>query len=249
MTAQGQRLPLYARAVLNTIEAADQNISTPAFSEIDASWIGIRNLADPRQIEVEKNGRKAATQDRILKASMELFTARGFEQTSISKIAAKSGVSRATIFWHFGNKATLFQETCRHFLVPFRLSLERSLIHLEPRTRIVDQLAAYEQFVSANSKTIHAFVTWVFTSPETADSLRRELLALHSAFVSSIERALGELLADPGEATELAITLVSMLHGNTLLALGAEPGAAARSKVLHNLLDRALSKTSGRRTV
>ena len=198
-------------------------------------------MADLRQIDVEKDGRKAATQDRILQSSMELFAARGFDRTSISQIAAKSGVSRATIFWHFGNKATLFQETCRHFLVPFRMSLERSLVHLEPRERIIDQLAAYEQFVSANKKTIHAFVTWVFSSPDTADSLRRELLALHSAYVSSIERALGELLGDPGEAAELAITLVSMLHGNTLLALGAEPGEGDRSKVLHNLLDRALS--------
>jgi len=91
-------------------------------------------------------------------------------------------------------------------------------------------------------------VTWVFSSPETADSLRKELLALHSAYVSSIERALCELLGDPAEATELAITLVSMLHGNTLLELGAEPGAAVRSKVLHNLLDRALSTTTGKRT-
>ena len=200
-------------------------------------------MADSQEIETEKEGRKAATQERILRASMELFTARGFEQTSISQIAAKAGVSRATIFWHFGNKATLFQETCRHFLVPFRLSLERSLIDLEPRARVVDQLAAYEHFVSTNSKTIHAFVTWVFSSPETADPLRRELLSLHTAYVSSIERALTELLEDPGEAAELAITLVSMLHGNTLLALGAEPGAAVRSRVLHNLLDRALPTT------
>jgi len=222
---------------------AEQPGPKTSSSQIDSIVNGTQIVADSQEIETEKNGRKAATQERILRASMELFTARGFEQSSISQIAAKSGVSRATIFWHFGNKATLFQETCRHFLVPFRLSLERSLIHLEPRARVVDQLAAYEHFVSANSKTIHAFVTWVFSSPETADSLRRELLALHSAYVSSLERALAELLGDPGEAAELAITLVSMLHGNTLLALGAEPGAAMRSKVLHNLLDRALPAT------
>jgi AcrR family transcriptional regulator len=200
-------------------------------------------VVEPRQNDEDKTGRKAATQDRILRASMELFSARGFDRTSISQIAARSGVSRATIFWHFGNKATLFQETCRHFLVPFRQSLERSLVDLEPRARVIDQLAAYEHFVTANRKTIHAFVSWVFSSPEPADSLRRELLALHTAYVSSIERSLGELLEDPAEAAELTITVVSLLHGNMLLALFGAPESAPteRGRVLNRLLDRALA--------
>lgn len=180
---------------------------------------------------------------------MELFSARGYDRTSISQIAARSGVSRAAIFWHFGNKATLFHETCRHFLVPFRKSLERSLIDLEPRARVVDQLEAYEHFVTANRTTIHAFVSWVFSSPEPADSLRRELLALHAAYVASIERALGEILEDPTEAAELTITLVSLLHGNMLLALCGAPesGPIERGKMLHNLLDRALAGVPQRR--
>jgi AcrR family transcriptional regulator len=206
-------------------------------------------LIDPRQNDDETTGRKAATQDRILRASMELFSARGFDRTSISQIAARSGVSRATIFWHFGNKATLFQETCRHFLVPFRQSLERSLVDLEPRARVVDQLAAYEHFVTENRATIHAFVSWVFSSPEPADSLRRELLALHTAFVKSIEHALGELLGDPREAAELTTTLVSLLHGNMLLALAGAPesGSNERGRVLQNLLHRALASAPQQR--
>ncbi len=174
---------------------------------------------------------------------MELFSARGFEKTSISQIAARSGVSRATIFWHFGNKATLFQETCRHFLVPFRQSLERSLVHLEPSVRVVDQIATYERFVSENRTTIHAFVSWVFSSPAPADSLRRELLALHAAFVGSIGRALGEVMDDPLEAAELTTTLVSMLHGNMLLTLCGAPesGNAIRTQVIHDLIDRTIA--------
>lgn len=200
-------------------------------------------MGEPQPDDDEKIGRKAATQDRILRASMELFSARGYDRTSISQIAARSGVSRATIFWHFGNKATLFQETCRHFLVPFRESLERSLVHLEPRVRVVDQLAAYEWFVAENRDTIHAFVSWVFSSAESADSLRKELLALHTAYVGSIERALVEILDDANEAAELALTLVSSLHGNMLLSLVGAPesGPGERGKVLHNLLERALA--------
>ena len=194
-------------------------------------------------------GQKAATQDRILQAAMELFSARGFDRTSISQIAARSGLSRASIFWHFGNKATLFHETCRHFLVPFRKSLERSFDDLEPRARVVDQLSAYEQFIEMNRVTIHAFVSWIFSSAEPADSLRQELLALHAAYIASIERALVDVLEDPREAPEVAMTLVSLLHGNMLLALAGAPESApaARSRVLHKLVDRALATTAQHR--
>ena len=195
---------------------------------------------------VRKNGaesRKAATQGRILRAAMEFFAARGFDRTSVTQIAARSGVSRAAIFWHFGDKATLFRETCRHFLVPFRDSLERSLVERDPGQQIVDQIAAYERFVDENRHTIHAFVSWVFSSAESADSLRKELLALHTAYVGSIERALVEILDDANEAAELALTLVSSLHGNMLLSLVGAPesGPGERGKVLHNLLERALA--------
>jgi AcrR family transcriptional regulator len=206
-------------------------------------------VADPQRDDDEKPGRKAITQERILRASMELFSARGFDRTSISQIAARSGVSRATIFWHFGNKATLFQETCKHFLVPFRQSLEQSFVHLEPRVRVADQISAYEQFVSQNRETIHAFVSWVFSSPEPADSLRHELLALHSAFITSIERALHELLNDPREAAELTTTIVSLLHGNMLLTLVGAPEAVpgSRGRVVKDVLSRALAGTPANR--
>lgn len=197
----------------------------------------------------DRGGRKAVTQEKILQASMELFAARGFDRTSISQIAARAGVSRATIFWHFGNKAALFHETCKHFLVPFRQSLEQSLVQLEPAARLTDQIAAYERFVADNRETIHAFVSWVFSSPEPADSLRRELLALHAAFVATIERALAELLDDPREASELATTLVSLLHGNMLLALGGAPGSGAerRERTVQDFLARALAGVPRRR--
>ena len=52
-------------------------------------------MTDPQQDDDDRPGRKAVTQERILRASMELFSARGFDRTSISQIAARSGVSRA----------------------------------------------------------------------------------------------------------------------------------------------------------
>jgi len=207
-------------------------------------------VADRGVRESGAEGRKAATQKRILRAAMALFAARGFDRTSVTQIAARSGVSRAAIFWHFGDKATLFRETCRHFLVPFRDSLERSVVERDPGQQILDQISAYERFVEENRDTIYAFVSWVFSSPEHSQSLRQELLFLHSAFRRSLERAAGELLGDPAEAAALATALVAMLHGNMLLRLGGAPQNAriGTTRVWQGLLDRAFAEAAPRPT-
>jgi AcrR family transcriptional regulator len=182
-------------------------------------------------------GRKALTQQKILCASMELFATRGYHRTSTSQIAARAGVSRASIFWHFSDKATLFGDTCRHFLVPFRESLERGREHADPRERIARQIDAYDAFIREQRATIRAFVGWIFASQPHALPLRDELLALHREFQAGLARDLAELLSDPAEAPALAAMTVAVLHGELLITLGREtPYAASPRAALERLL-------------
>jgi AcrR family transcriptional regulator len=185
---------------------------------------------------------KEITQEKILCAAMELFATRGFDKTSISRIADRAGVSRTSIFWHFSDKATLFGETCRYFLVPFRESLERSGAHEDPRTRVLEQITAYEDFVTEHRTTIHSFVSWLFASQPHAESLLNELLALHRAFVASLQNDIRLLVDHDAEAASLAATIASTLHGNMLLGLiGAPPDTPQpRATLVRDLLDRLL---------
>jgi AcrR family transcriptional regulator len=173
--------------------------------------------------------RKAETQQRIVQAAMELFLRRGFERTSITQIAAKAGVSRAAVFWHFGDKLTLFHEAGRRFLVPLREALGGRLSHLEPRKRLFELFSAYERFVADNAERVRAFVRWALDSPADVAVLRDDLLALHDTYRAEIEGALAELVGDAREAAALADGLLSLLDGNLLLGIfGAPTGNAAR---------------------
>jgi AcrR family transcriptional regulator len=56
---------------------------------------------------------KAGSEDarsRILEAALDLFSDRGFHATTTRKIAQKAGVNEVTLFRHFNNKMTLFNE-------------------------------------------------------------------------------------------------------------------------------------------
>ena len=51
--------------------------------------------------------RSRAAQENIIKAARELMVSNGFETTTTEAIAARAGVSKASIFAHFGDKTNL----------------------------------------------------------------------------------------------------------------------------------------------
>lgn len=186
--------------------------------------------------------RKDETQARIMAASMELFATRGYEGTSISQIAARAGISRGAVFWHFGSKAALFKEACKRFFIPFWREVERSLESLGPRERVLALFDMYEEFTSQNRETIQALVRWVLESPTMRESLRGELLALHAEFTNDLRRAIAEISGDAAEAEIATNALSSILAGNLLFSV-IDPGlaqATSRSTSLRAVAERLL---------
>jgi len=190
--------------------------------------------------------RKAETQARILKAAVGLFAERGFDGTSITAIASRAHVSRATVFWHFGDKASLFQEACRRLLVPFIDELRKTLQHLDARKRLFELFSVYEQFVSMHQERIETFVRWALESHELRAQLQKPLFALHDEFARDIRESFLELWEDSAEAGELAAAFIALLDGNLLLGL-LETNPAnreLRGRGLRLLAERLLSRES-----
>lgn len=160
---------------------------------------------------------------------MALFGQRGFEHTTVTQIAKRAAVSRASIFWHFGDKATLFGEACQQFFRPFREQLERSLLHVEAGDRLPQIFAVYDRFVGQNRAAIQAFVRFVLESPELRSALQPMLLELHEKFRQDVKVTLEELLPAGHDADALATGLVALLDGNLILGLvDPDPAGVAR---------------------
>jgi AcrR family transcriptional regulator len=197
---------------------------------LEGEMAAVRGATDKPDKAASPQG-KAATQDRILQAAMNLFMRRGYARTSVTQIANKAGVSRAAVFWHFSDKDTLFRAAAKQFVEPFREGLARHLRHLEPRKRIIELISFYEKFVEQNRPNIVAFVNWVLESPEQSGPIRDELLGLHEAFRAEVEAALTEVLGDANSASEYANGLISLMDGNLMLGIfGAGASARARQR-------------------
>lgn len=85
-------------------------------------------LSDPTR---PRTGRPkdAAKRTAILDAARDLFFERGIEATTMEDVAAAAGVSKVTVYGHFGDKLTLFEATVRH-TVAF---MEQGLIGAAPK--------------------------------------------------------------------------------------------------------------------
>ena len=54
------------------------------------------------------------TRERLIEASIDLFSHHGFDGTSLSAIAKEAGVTQPTLNYHFGTKRELYQDVVRH---------------------------------------------------------------------------------------------------------------------------------------
>jgi TetR/AcrR family transcriptional repressor of mexJK operon len=73
----------------------------------------------------------------ILEAARKLFTAQGFDAASMDQIAAAAGVSKLTVYSHFGDKDTLFAAVVKSYC---EQQLPPSLFDPQPGTPLRERL-------------------------------------------------------------------------------------------------------------
>lgn len=111
-----------------------------------------------------KNRDKSKKRATILEGAVDVFISMGYELTSMDKIAETAGVSKRTIYNHFGSKENLFQAIVADFLAQ-RQSLKT--ITYDPEISLEEQLLAFanaEIFLINSPRRIEIsrFLTIVF---------------------------------------------------------------------------------------
>ena len=65
----------------------------------------------------------AATREQLLDAAERVFRERGVAHTSLAEVAAAAGVTRGAVYWHFRDKADLFDAMCERVQLPMEAML------------------------------------------------------------------------------------------------------------------------------
>jgi AcrR family transcriptional regulator len=175
-------------------------------------------------INTAQRGRPRSSKKRreIMRAAIELFTRNGYEGTSVDDVAAAAGVSKQTVYSHYGSKENLFglavSTVCK------QSGMDADAIDMQaPPEQVVRQIARQfmELITSPEATRVHAVCT---VSTETHPELGRLF------FAHGPQQAVGvvaQYLTAQAEAGTLAISdgqqaawqLLSMLKAEAQMRL------------------------------
>ena len=162
-------------------------------------------------------GKRAA----ILEAAKAMFTQQGFDGTSMDQIAAAAGVSKLTVYSHFGDKEALFAAAVKAHC---EQQLPSSLFASDLATPLRDCLltvakAFYAMITSPEAVAGHRMLC----TPQLAGSPLSRLF--WEAGPSRVHAEFGGLLQQRIAAGELAIIDVQRAAGQFFALLKGEPHA------------------------
>ncbi len=178
--------------------------------------------------------RDSAKRDAILDAAHALFFARGIEASTMEDIAAAAGVSKVTVYGHFGDKLTLFEACVRRAVAGMELEL------VQPRPRgetLGDRLrtigAAMLRFLTSEQLVAFDRILAVEAArhPELAERFFQAGPYNCRDRIAEVIRAggaAGEVLVDDPirQAEELIGLWQGMLHKELAMGRAASPAAA-----------------------
>lgn len=75
-------------------------------------------MPDNRTMVKRTREEAQATRESLLAAALQVFRERGVAHTRLVDVAERAGVTRGAIYWHFRDKAELFQAVCEHGTLP-----------------------------------------------------------------------------------------------------------------------------------
>jgi AcrR family transcriptional regulator len=198
-------------------------------------------IKEPRQLSPEK----AAA---ILAGGMQEFLTRGYAATSMDRVAAAAGVSKATVYSHFQDKEGLFTALIEQLVqCKFRSIFGNSLEISQQEPKVfLRELAHRVLDMGANEPQFLNFMRLILGEsgrfPELARAFVRNIEQTSFRMLRQYLESCPQLkLADPEAATRIFIGAIvhflivqEMLHGKDIVPM-------ERDRLIDNLVDAIVS--------
>lgn len=196
------------------------------------------------------------TRQRILEAADGLFGELGFDATTTRDIAARSGVNKALIHYHFGTKDELLEALLEGYYAKLGEAMRGALGRRGPLAAQVDALLdAYADFL-AEHRSFARIVAREVASGRHVQRIVEGTLPLFQLGVGWFERAVPRPPRDL-DATQVLTTVYGMVvtwfnFGEVLRKLtGKDPfspaALAARKRHVHAVVALLLAEVEGER--
>jgi len=179
---------------------------------------------------------------RLAQSAFELFADSGFANVNLDQIAARAGVTKGSLYWHYKNKKELILAACQHYYRQWREEVERAIA---PASSPLERLRRALTF-SVDSCVIDTrnrlFTTGIFMLMQEDADVRASWSAFYDAvrvfYVEQVSAAQRDGGLPAGDARRDVDLMLEAMEGLKLRA-GFEPAiakAAERKAIVEGLL-------------
>ena len=141
-----------------------------------------------------------ATRSKLLDAAEHLFQSQGVSRTSLQAIARRAGATRGAVYWHFSDKAELFNAMIERVTLPLEAAFFNDA-QLPPNSAPVNadalvniRLATVEALSrivnDAQTRRVFEVATQKVEYVEELRAVRQRHLAIRQSFVSRFEQSI-----------------------------------------------------------
>jgi AcrR family transcriptional regulator len=153
----------------------------------------------------------SATRQRITAAVRELLDEGTFHDATVEEVAKRAGVSRATLYQHFGSRLELVDAICDTFAAnPALLAVRESVVKPDAEAALAETIANCVSFWSAEEAVLTQLYGVAAIDPAAADLVRRQRDDRRGELRRLVRglRDSGRLRADLDERRALAVLLM-----------------------------------------
>ncbi len=157
------------------------------------------------------------TRDRLLDAAELVFTEKGVSRSSLHDIAEAAGVSRGAIYWHFKNKADLFNAMMARTTLPMEDALQQigHDAQQDPLTELQRAILAAMHKIATDERTRRVFeiATLKVEYVDELLAIKAHHLQCYLDNMSQMQRSLQEAVARRAEPLQLPLNVAAQgLH-------------------------------------
>ena len=146
------------------------------------------------------------TKEKILDSARELFSQFGYEGCRVDAIAEAAAVNKASIYYHYKDKASLYEKVFEEDLGDFLIRIRKAILKQNSPTK---KLQAYIHTFSENFQS-NRFMAPLMLRELASDG--KHLSAGSKKAVNNIIKELDQILRDGAQAGEFKNTKTLIIH-------------------------------------
>jgi AcrR family transcriptional regulator len=170
---------------------------------------------------------------RLAESAFQLFASKGFKQVNVDQIAARAGVTKGSVYWHFQSKDELIKAACTHYYRAYHQRIHDELSIVSDPVRRLERALEVSVRICLLDEENRVFTTEVFSLMLHDGELRRGWRQFYDSvrefYVGLVKAAMAAGAISPSDAGQAVDFMLAAMEGIKLQAL-FDPGACAPAR-------------------